>query len=148
MIIKSPYSGIVLTEGIENLTNNYVTEGAGLLDVAETKHWDALLFVDENDIHQIKVNDKVNIKLMALQSTKDYNLYKGIVTSIGEEKINPADNYSNFIGLYRVSVKLIFGKDNGTDITKMKYQYKVNGEIITDSGKIVDMLIKYYNKLL
>lgn len=145
-ILRSNVPGIVLTEGIENLVNNYVTEGTKLLDIAETKEWDAVLFVNENDIHQVKLNDSVKIKLDALQSTGSYELYNASVTSIAAEKISAKDYYPNFAGLYRVSVKLY--NTGKPEQSKFKYGYKVNGEIITDSGKIVDLLIKYFRNLL
>jgi multidrug resistance efflux pump len=148
LIIKSPVSGIILNENVENLVNSYVTEGTELLNIAETKDWEAVLFVTENDIHQVKVNDKVRIKLGALQSTGSYTLYNAEVASIGAEKITAKDNYSNFAGRYRVSVRLQFDDNNKSDLSKLKYDYNVDGEIITDSGKIADLLKKYFRKLL
>jgi multidrug resistance efflux pump len=147
VIIKAPISGIILTEGVENILNSYITEGTELFDIAETKNWDAALFVTENDVHQVKINDKVKIKLGALQSTGVIKLYNAEVNSIGMEKITAKDNYSNYAGLYRVSVKLQFDDNNKSDLSKLKYDYNVNGEIIIDSGKIVDLLIKYFRKL-
>lgn len=147
LVLKSPVTGVVLTEGIENLSNSYVMEGTKLFDIAETKDWDAILFVNENEIHQIKINDRVKIKLSALQSTDNYELYSASVTSIGAEKISEKKEYISFAGMYRVSVRLKFSKSNNLYLANLKSGYKVNGEIITDSGKIIVMLIKYFKKL-
>ncbi len=148
IVLRSPVSGIVLTEGIDNLVNNYVTEGSKLFNIAETKDWNAILFVNENDIYRVKIGDSVKIKLNALQSSDNFELYDASVTSIGAEKITTKDNYANFTSLYRVSVKLKFDNSNKFDLSKLKYGYRVNGEIITESGRIVDLLIKYFSNLL
>lgn len=148
VVIKSPIGGIVLTEGIEKLANNYVTEGTELLDIAKTNSWDAILFVDENDIHKVRMSNKVKIKLTPLQSANNYKLYDASIISIAAEKISAKDNYPNYIDLYRVSVKLTFDGDDKADLSKLKYEYKIDGEIITDSGRIIDLLIRYFRKLL
>ncbi len=148
LILKSPSTGIVLTEGIENLPNSFVQQGANLMAIAETKNWDAVLFVKEDDINRVKINDKVKIKLTALQSEDDYRLFDASIISIGAEKINNNNgNYTNYAGLYRVTVKVNFNNDK-SDLSKLKYEYKVNGEIITDSGRIIDLLIRYFRKII
>lgn len=147
LVLKSPVSGIILTEGLGELKGSYVSEGTKLLDIAETKNWDALLFVNGNDVHQVKMNDKVKIKFEGFQSSDNNKLYDASITSIGAEKISARDSYPSFTGLYRVSVKLKLGNKDKTDISKMKYGYKVNGEIITDSGKIVALLFKHFKSL-
>ncbi len=147
LIIKSPAAGIILTEGIEGLSNSYFQQGAKLMDIAETKNWDAVLFVKEDDINKVKINDKVKIKLTALQSEDDYRLFNASIISIGAEKINNNGNFQSYAGLYRVTVKVNFNNDK-SDLSKLKNEYKVNGEIITDSGKIVDLLIRYFRKII
>lgn len=147
LILESPASGVVLTEGIENLPNSYVQQGTKLMDIAETKNWDAVLFVKEDDINGVKINDKVKVKLTALQSEDDYRFFDASIISIGAEKINNNGNFQNYAGLYRVTVKVNFNNDKSY-IVKLKYEYKVNGEIITDSGKIVDLLMRYFRKII
>ena len=146
LVLKSPASGIILTEGIESLSSSYVQQGAKLMDIAETKNWDAVLFVKEDDINRVKINDKVKIKLTALQSEDNYRLFNASIMSIGAEKINNNGNFQNYAGLYRVTVKVYFNNDK-SDLSKLKYEYKVNGEIITDSGRIIDLLIRYFRKI-
>ena len=148
LVLKSPASGIILTEGIESLSSSYVQQGAKLMDIAETKNWDAVLFVKEDDINRVKINDKVKIKLTALQSEDNYRLFNASIMSIGAEKINNNNvSFQNYAGLYRVTVKVNFNNDK-SDLSRLKYEYKVNGEIITDSGRIIDLLIRYFRKII
>jgi multidrug efflux pump subunit AcrA (membrane-fusion protein) len=146
-IIQSPISGIVLSEGINDLQSNETSEGAFLFDVADFNSWNAVLFVSEKDIHQIKYQDKVKLELNALESSENHDLYEANVTSIGVEPITVKDKYSNFAGLYRVSVKITPEGMKKLDLSKLKYGYKVQGKIITDSGLIGNLLIKYFRKI-
>ena len=120
-----------------------------ILDIGETKNWDVVLFVTERDIHQIKPGNKVKVEMTALQSTEDFELYEASVISAAEERV-PANTtkYTGFAGLYRVTAKLLNKDNRKADVSKLKYGYKVKGNIITDTGKIYELLLKYFKKLL
>ena len=148
IVIKSPVSGIILSESVKNLTGNYVSEGSSLFDIAETNNWEVILFISERDINQVKTNNKVKIHLDALSSNDNYDLFNATVTSIAEEPNTGKDEYSEFTGLYRITALFETNGEHCLDVNKLKYGYKLKGEIITNSGKIIDLLIKYFKKLI
>jgi multidrug resistance efflux pump len=149
VVIKSPVSGVVLSDGLNELIGTRVGEGDLIMDIGETKNWEVVLFVSERDIHQIKPGNEVKVEISALQSTEDFELYEASVISVAEEMVLPNSNkYSNFAGLYRVTAKLNGEHQNNLDLSKLRYGYKVNGNIITDSGKIFDLLLKYFKDFL
>ncbi|PIQ09561.1 MAG: hypothetical protein COW71_05890 [Ignavibacteriales bacterium CG18_big_fil_WC_8_21_14_2_50_31_20] len=146
-IIKSPVNGIVLSEGLENLVNNYLTEGTLLFEIGSINSWKIILFVRENEVHQIVKNSRVKVELSALQTTEDFDLYEASVTSISAERISSNDKYSNFAGLYRITATLNNGNISKIDLSKLKYGYKVKGKIITNSGKISKLLMQYFTEI-
>lgn len=149
IVIRSPVEGIVLTEGINELPGKRINEGDLVLDIGETKNWDVVLFVTERDVHQIKLGNDVKVEMNALQSTEDFELYEGSVISVAEERVLAnAARYGSFSGLYRVTAKLLSKANSPVNGSKLKYGYNVKGNIITDSGKIYELLLKYFTKLL
>lgn len=89
----------------------------------------------------------MKLELNALESAENHELYEANVASIGAEPITVKDRYANFAGLYRVSVKINSVGLKKLDLSKLKYGYKVQGKIITDSGLIGNLLIKYLRKI-
>lgn len=147
ILIKSPISGTVLSENVNELQNNYFSEGSFLLTIVQKNKWNAVLFVNERDIHQIKNKNRAKIELNALQSTENFELYDAEVISMASEKINSSDKYSNYNGLYRITTRILLNQKSNLDFTKLKYGYQVKGKIITDSGKIFELLIKYFKDI-
>ncbi len=147
VLIKSPLSGTILTENVSELKNNYFSEGSFLLTIGQKDKWNAVLFVNERDIHQVKTTNRVKIELNALQSTEDFELYDAEVISLASEKINSIDKYSNYNGLYRITTRILMNQKNNLDFTKLKYGYQVKGKIITDSGRIFELLIRYFKDI-
>ena len=146
VVIKSPSNGIVLTEGIDGLVNTYVSQGGFLFDISEMKGWDAVLFVGERDIHSIKIGDKVKVELNALESTKNYELLNAEVISVAEEQNSGTERYKSFDNLYRVTARIINLKNTGQNVSELKYGYKLKGKVITDYGRIVDLIIRYFRR--
>lgn len=149
LVIKSPIKGIILTEGIDRLVGNYFNKGELLIEISDITKWNVTLFVNEADVHNIDIGDRVKIEVNALKSEKDFDLLSGLVTSVSAEQINDQDDiYRAYAGRYRVSAK-IEGMRNGYLTEDLfKHGYTVKANIITKSGKIVELLLDYLRENL
>lgn len=149
LIIKSPIKGIILTEGIDRLVGNYFNKGELLIEISDITKWNVTLFVNEADVHNIDIGDRVKIEVNALKSEKDFDLLSGIVTSVSAEQINDQDDiYRNYSGLYRVSAKIEGVRNGYLTEDLFKHGYTVKANIITKSGKIVELLLDYLRENL
>ncbi len=144
-VIKSPVNGIILNEDINKLNNKYIAKGELLFEIGSINSWDVVLFVRENDIHQVLKGAHVKIELKALQSTEGFELYDARVVSTAAEQVSDNKIYSNFSGLYRVTAKLHNEDINRLNLSKLKFGYSVKGKIVTKSGKIYRLLLRYFN---
>ncbi len=145
--ITAPLNGVVLTEYIHELEETFVNEGSLLLEISDTKEWNAILFVNEIDVHEVKPGNKVKIELQALQAVENIEMIEASVISIAAEQNLQNENYSGFSGLYRVTAKLNISNQEKIIVDKLKHGYNVSGFIITDHGVIYKLLLKYFKKL-
>lgn len=80
--IRSPTSGIVLTEQPERSIGVMLSEGEPLLEVADLSGWQLDVYVREQDAYRIATGDRVRAELPALQASSDVVLLQSRVASV------------------------------------------------------------------
>jgi|GEM_PF-4008396 len=149
LVIRSPVDGIILSEGVDRLVGEYFSKGTLLLEISIVDDWNATLFVQENEIHKIKLRDRVKVEIIALKSKRDIELLNATVKSVAAESISNKDvKYANFAGFYRVSVKFDENSENNLFLDLFKHGYSVKANIITRSGKIAQLIYDYITENL
>ncbi len=140
--ITAPITGVVLTEHIERQIGVFVREGDLVLNVAALDAWQVDLLVSERDIHKVRAGDTAKLKLQAFQATGEDLLY-GHVRSVASDLVSVGAQTQAAPGLYRVTVSLDQEGIDRLGHNKLKRGYTVRGKIITTSGTIAELLIRY-----
>ncbi|MEP0548799.1 MAG: HlyD family efflux transporter periplasmic adaptor subunit [Rhodothermales bacterium] len=136
LLLRAPFSGIVLTDRIELLVGAAVNKGDLLLEVAEPAAWSTDLYVQERDVREVNVGDIARIEVPALQSSSR-EILEGHVISVASEPVN-SEFSSDPAGHYRVTVALLKTEEERIGREKFKSGYSVRGEIVTRSGRIIE----------
>jgi multidrug resistance efflux pump len=145
--IISPIDGVVLTNDLEQLPGTYVAEGNMIMDIAPTKKWNTILFVNERDIHKIKMGNSVQIEIAALNTSDDHHLFYGKIIAIAAEPNKNKENYSAYSGLYKLTVAFEDSEIKKIDGDKLKKGYSIQGKIIKESGLIIKLLLNHLKEL-
>ena len=142
--IKSPADGIILTENLEKLIGQYITKGDLIAEIYQDKDWKVILSLNENDIHKIKIGDKVKVEVLPLNTEDDKELYLAEVSSYS---FQPVSNESSSSKNYRVTAT-INRNNNFLPLEKFRTDFSVDANIIVDHGLIGELLLKYMEDLL
>ena len=156
MELRSPTDGVVLTEQLERLRGAYVREGDQILELAELGGWRAQLSVTERDVAKIKVGDRVEVEVQALDKNES-ELIHGTVTYVSPDPMGasaPAGGGAAPApaglapGMYRVIASLDEAQIREMGYEKFRRGYSVRGNVITKSGKIITLLWNYVTEKL
>ncbi|MBI5021170.1 MAG: efflux RND transporter periplasmic adaptor subunit [Ignavibacteriales bacterium] len=139
LTIFSPVSGVVLTENVERLNGSLIREGDPLIEIGGLDYWRVNLFLNDQEIHEIKTGDLVSISIKALPFMK-YGFFSGRVVSIASEPVSAEQ--TKFIGLFRVTIDIDSLSLNSVIRGKLRRGYNVEGKIKTGSGRIIDFIWK------
>ena len=141
--IKSPSDGIILTENMEKLIGRYITKGDLIAEIYQDRDWKVILVLGENDIHKIKIGDKVKVEVLPLNTEDDKELYLAEVSSYS---FQPVSSESSTSKSYRVTANIKNNKFLPLD--KFRTDFTVDANIIVDHGLIGELLLKYMEELL
>jgi multidrug efflux pump subunit AcrA (membrane-fusion protein) len=156
MELRSPTDGVVLTEQLERLRGAYVREGDQILELAELGGWRAQLSVTERDVAKIKVGDRVEVEVQALDQNES-ELIHGTVSYVSPDPMGasaPAGGGAAPApagvapGMYRVIASLDEAQIREMGYEKFRRGYSVRGNVITKSGKIITLLWNYVTEKL
>lgn len=141
LLVRAPATGIVLTEGVEQLTGAAVREGDLLLEIADPRTWHATLYVSERDVHKVHLGDLAKIEVQAL--AREHDLLQGRVTFIAEDPVGwEAPSPGRSPRMYRVVATI-----DGSSLSRMRGDlhrgYSVRGKVISSSGRILTLVWAY-----
>jgi len=146
--IFSPTTGVVLTNGLENLKGTLVNKGALLCEISEPVNWEVTLFLSERDIHKVNIGDSVKLEFTALKNEDDFKLYKGIIIKIAADKIANSFRYQQFTGMYRLTAKILTENSLEKDLRSLKRGFSVKANIFRKSGTIWDIIAEKISGLI
>jgi HlyD family secretion protein len=142
--IRSPASGIVLTEQPERLIGAMLGEGEPLLEVADLSGWQLDVYVREQDAYRIATGDRVRAELPALQASADVVLLRSRVASVAlvPEPEQDAKRTTTEVqsGGYRVVVPLDSAALAQVRRDRLKRGYTARVKILTDRGTMLQLL--------
>jgi len=138
--LTSPADGVVLTDRLEQLHGQYVQPGDLLFEVAALDGWRAHLYVGEQDVHEIEPGDPVKLEVRAFRDSRQ-ELLPATVAAVAASPVPAGQAVQG--GRYRVTVRLdaeaiaAFGAD------RLRQGYRVDGNVITNSGRALTLLWEY-----
>ncbi|HEV7991111.1 MAG TPA: HlyD family efflux transporter periplasmic adaptor subunit [Gemmatimonadaceae bacterium] len=142
--IRSPTSGIVLTEQPERSIGAMLGEGESLLEVADLSRWQLDVYVREQDAYRIATGDRVRAELPALQSSADVVLLQSRVASVAlAPELGQASKPTSMETLnrgYRVVVPLDSAALAHVRRDRLKRGYTARVKILTDRGTMLQLL--------
>lgn len=139
--------GKILTEEINKMPGRTFSKGQLLFEYSQMDSWIVTVDIPEIEIHNISIGDSVKLEINALNLDNENKLYGGFVSyvaidnSTGDPQI-PQNN------LYKVKITLDKEGMNEEEIIKLRRGYTAKVNVITESGTIGKLLIKYFRKLL
>jgi multidrug resistance efflux pump len=158
LAVSAPVRGVVLTERLERLEDAYVREGDLLLEIADLGRWGATLLVRERGLHRVHVGDSVRIEVPALGQRTNIVLGGSVVFVASEpaqSEARPAGGAATFAapavtasGAYRVRVALDPREIAAAGLHNFKRGYSVRAQIVADSGRIIDLIVRYFGDRL
>jgi hypothetical protein len=142
--IRSPTSGIILTEQPERSIGAMLGEGEPLLEVADLSGWRLDVYVPERDAYRIATGDRVRAELPALQASSDVVLLQSRVASVAfvpelgqDAKRTTTEVQSRG---YRVVVPLDSAALTQVRRERLKRGYTARVKILTDRGTMLQLL--------
>lgn len=139
--------GKILTEDVDKMMGQVFNKGELLFEYSNMESWVVSIYIPEIEIHNISIGDSVKLEINALNLNNENKLYGGYVAYVAIDnspsKVNPEQN-----NMYKAKVKLDLADMEKEEIDKLRRGYTVKANIITDSGTIGRLLIKYFRKLL
>ncbi len=138
LTLRAPAAGVVLTERIERLLGAYEKQGDLVLEIGDPRNWQATLYVDERDVHEVHVGDEVKVEVQAFARKED--LLPARVVFVAQE---PAD--ARETGGYRVVATIDPDVVTGRG-PELRRGYTVRGKILTRSGPILIVLWRYLTR--
>ncbi|MFA8342968.1 MAG: HlyD family secretion protein [Rhodothermaceae bacterium] len=139
--------GKILTEEINKMPGRTFSKGQLLFEYSQMDSWIVTVDIPEIEIHNISIGDSVKLEINALNLDNENKLYGGFVSyvaidnSTGDPQI-PQNN------LYKVKITLDKKGMDEEEIIKLRRGYTAKVNVITESGTIGKLLIKYFRKLL
>lgn len=140
MTIRTPRSGVVVTERVDRLQGSYVQQGAVLFEVAAPGAWHAHLSLSERDVHRVRVGDRVRVDVQAWSAAERRPL-EGRITSISYEPVSPAAQ--TLPAVYQATVEFPHDPLDGHPLALVRRGFTVEGHVITRSGRISTLVWHY-----
>lgn len=140
--IRSPVSGVVLTDSLRDLVGGSVREGSTLVEIARHDGWRAVLEVSERDIQFVRLGDRVRLELQALDRSSRKRL-NGLVVNIASRPMSALT-----AGVYRVDVDIDDAAAQRLGPGGLRSGLSVQGSILTRSGKIFALTWDYVRRTL
>jgi len=139
--------GKILTEDINKMPGRTFSKGQLLFEYSPMNTWVVAVEIPEIEIHNVAIGDSVKLEINALNLENENKLYGGIISyvAIDNQSENKQVAQNN---LYKVKVVLNKNGFTEEEITKLRRGYTAKVNIITESGTIGKLLIKYFRKLL
>lgn len=131
--VRSPVSGVVLTEDVDDLLGRRVSVGESVLEIGDETGWVGHLFVSEGDVGRVHVGQPVALEIEAVGRGVRQQLV-GSVYSIGAQAWSGSPR-EDFVGargaeaLFRVIVN-VDGDEESGDIL-LRRGISVRGRILT-----------------
>ncbi|MFO0449441.1 MAG: HlyD family secretion protein [Pseudomonadota bacterium] len=142
--IVSPASGVLLTEDVDRLAGTFVNAGDLLFEVADVDHWHVRLFVNERDVHRVRIGDRTEVEVPAL-TRSHVDRVQGRVRSVGAQLMSRAEQENaRLSGLstgatgYRVLVELdssVAALGKGV----LRRGYTARGRIVTRRARLFQL---------
>ena len=143
-IIRSPISGIVLTEQPERSVGAMFGEGEPVLEVADLRRWQLDVYVREQDAYRIATGDRVRAELPALQASADVVPLQARVASVALMPAVGPDARTTSVaapnGGYRVVVPLDSAALAHIRTERLKRGYTARVKVLTDRGTMLQLL--------
>jgi HlyD family secretion protein len=143
--VRSPTTGVVLTDQPERSVGAMLGEGEPLLEVADLRQWQLDVYVREQDAYRIVTGDAVRAELPALQADADVDLLRARVASValvpemGQESKVATTTTSQSRG-YRVVAPLDSTALARVRRDRLKRGYTARVKILTDRGTMLQLL--------
>jgi multidrug resistance efflux pump len=143
VVIHAPAAGVILTSNLDRLAGSYVHEGDLILEIAETAHWRANIYIPKRSISEIRPGDPVKLKVPALQPLSS-EILGGHVILVA----NDVNTDSGFRQGLRVSIAIDTSDLNRLGAGRLRPGYFVEGKVIIGSGHPIVFARDYFSRLL
>jgi multidrug resistance efflux pump len=146
LTILAPSDGIILTNDVHRKIGAQVLAGEQVLEVADLAAWRAFVFVEDRDVHQVRVGQPATIQLPALRQF-DGKSIRAKVVAVSPQRAGAAfgstDSPDPLPGTYRVTLEVNAGAMTEVDRAQLRRGYAVRARIVTKRDKLLSLALTY-----
>jgi multidrug resistance efflux pump len=146
--VRTPVSGIVVSEDLENLVGQRVEVGQPLLSIASHREWRAWVFVREAEAHFVHAGQNAELMIEGAPNERPVRL-RGVVARVADQPARgevagaAVPSSSNAGTLYRVEIQLPSLGATAYD-GRLRYGVSVHGQIITARTRLISFLLGHF----
>ncbi|HEX7239677.1 MAG TPA: HlyD family efflux transporter periplasmic adaptor subunit [Longimicrobiaceae bacterium] len=143
LVVRAPAEGVVKTDRLERLVGAPVAAGELLMELTEPRDWRVDLHVSEQEVHEVRVGDRVSVEIEAFKADGRERIGGRVVTVASEPAA--ADAASPRV-TYRVGVRLDEADVERIGRDRLRAGYLVEGKVVTDTGRIWELVWRYLRR--